>query len=1473
MKSIAKSSPHRAENHRSRPVPLLVLSLALLIGLAWMVLGSSGHASEPPPRHNPEPGSEANPGEPSPFSGLSGPYLPIEPDLLRQVLAADPGAMHNIIVELTQQADLEQVSDGLSRTDRQAEIVSRLKSTAQKTQAELLTFLQNERARGKVDNLRPFWVFNGLAVTADGETLLAIAGRPEVRLVREDRRRLWVEPMSVKADLQLEDGPAAQWNVRQIGADVAWNTLGIDGTGTTVAIVDTGVDWQHPALQAQYRGYKPAGLVVHEGNWFCATDEGYLYPGDGHGHGTHVTGTAVGRQDADGVSIGVAPGAQWIAVKALDDLGYAYDSWIHAAFEWILAPGGDPSLAPDVVNSSWGYRNDQYEAFRPDVQALRAAGIVPVFSAGNQGPMPATLDSPASYPEALSVGATDDLDLVTSFSSRGPSPWGEIKPEIVAPGAQIRSSLPGGRYGFGSGTSMASPHVAGVAALILQAQPALSVDDVESILVSSARPLGDTIPNNDSGWGRVDAYQAAAVAAHAGFVTGQVTHLPDQQPLSTAQVTAYNHLGEQQATVPVDEMGRYLLALPEGIYEIEASAFGYKSYTAGNVFVQASASVTLDLKLTPAPAGVLWGEVRNAETGGPVSAQVSIEGTPAWTTSDPQTGQYSLALPAGTYTVTAEQNGYRRAAAAGFEVAVNQATRADFALTPAPTLLLVDSGRWYYGSQAAHFETALRDRDYVYDLWEIRDAVADRPVLADFEPYDLIVWSSPLDSPEMIRAGDVISDYLGIGGNLLISGQDVGFWDDGLSGFLYHPYVGQFLRAKVLADNAGREDLVGVSGEILDGLVLPINDPDSAGNQTAPDLIDLLDPQDARLIGEYQGVGGAALRASGCQSYRAVYLAAGLEGLGNRASRAEVLDRALTWLDSPHSSVETRLAPTSQESVWLGSPYITYTVELQNRGQSADRFDLELSPSAWPVSVLDGDFTQAITQSMVLGACQTQTVGVRIAVPPDAGWNATDVVTLTARSQSDPGVTADAVFSSKSPAPILLVDDHRWYDTSDRYRTALEARQLPYDVWSNAQAAAPDVDGPSLERLERYPVVVWFTAYDWFETLTPEQESALATYLDRGGRLLLSSQDYLYTSRFTDFARDYLGVYRYADDLAVTQTVGAVGDPVGQGLGPMDLVYPFRNFSDALRPSPAAGTAFWGQHGQPVALTKNGPPWKTAFYAFALEALGPSDMATVVGNTVDWLSPLGDSALAVDSLVTSAGAERKYTLTIRNTGPRPLGNASLSNPVPPYTTFVPGSLEGPAIYDPGAQSITWAGVLDPGQAITVTYRLEIDRPLPDGTIIENVAQLSDETGLGLERASSVKVDSPYLRGSAMSVSAGISRPGRVLTYTMTLRNDGLRPADARLTDRIPANSYHTPDSGWASSGVLTSTAHLLVWSGSIAAGNVVTITFPVVITPAVEGFYVYNRASLTDGWGDTVPLETQTLVETYLLLPLVLKGF
>jgi len=1394
----------------------------------------------------------------------------IEPQLLRSLLESEPKDQFHFIVELTEQTDLSELVSDLPRQARGDRVVASLQESARQTQASLIVFLDARQSEGHVQRFRPFWIFNGLSVTAHADTLLEIADRPEVRIIREDRWQQWVEPLSVEESM---DTAALEWNLSQIQADLAWDNLGVTGSGVTVGIMDTGVDWQHPALQAQYRGYKPGGLSVHEGNWFCATDEGYLYPYDGYGHGTHVTGTVVGSQDADGVAIGAAPGAQWIAVKAFSNGGYAYDSWLHAAFEWLLAPAGDPGLAPDVVNGSWGSPFGQDETFRPDLHALRAAGIVPIFSAGNDGPDSGTVGSPGSYPAAITVGATDDVDLVTRFSSRGPSPWGEIKPEISAPGAQIRSSLPGGAYGLLSGTSMAAPHVTGLVALLLQADPTLSVDHVEAILTSTALPLGNQVPNNDTGWGRIDAYKAAATALHAGYVNGQVTRESDLQPLPYAFVTAFDREGQPQGQVAVDEDGRYELALPEGTYSIQITAFGYEPDRVQNVTVVASASITVDVALRLAPAGVLWGHIADADTGGPLGVQVSVGGTPAHTLSDDQTGRYSLALPAGTYTVTISQNGYRRTTAPGMAITVDEATRVDFSLVAAPTLLLVDSGRWYYGSQASYFQSALVDRDYVYDLWEIRDLETDVPEGADLAPFDLTIWSAPLDSPALLGAGDVISGYLNTGGNVLISGQDIGFWDDGLSGFLYHPYYRHLLKAHALADNAGREDVVGVPGEILDGLTFSINGPDSAGNQATPDLIDVLDPLDAALVANYESVGGAALRATGCQSYRAVYLAAGLEGLGDQGTRAELMDRALTWLDSPHPAIEARLSPARQETVWLGSSTITYTVELQNRGQSVDQFDLELAESAWPVEIMNGTFTEEITQSLTLDPCLTQALGVRVSVPPEVGWNVTDVVTLTVRSQADSNVTAQAIFSSKTPAPILLVDDHRWYDHSARYRNALEARELPYDLWRNPQTPTADFNSPSLERLEHYPVVVWFTSYDWYNTLTLSEEATLSTYLDGGGRLLFSSQDYLFTSGFTGFARDRLGVLGYTEDLTVTQAVGAVGNPVGDGRAEIDLIYPFRNFSDSLRPNPSADVAFWGQHGQPVALTTDSAPWKTAFYAFALEALSPADMKAVVGDTVVWLSPLGDSSLAVDLPVVGSGEELAYTLSIRNTGPRRLDEVTLANPVPPSTTFVPGSLEGAAAYDPGAQSIIWAGMLDPGQALTVTYRLQVDPQLPNGTVIENIALLGDETGLHLARTTTSRIDSPHLGDSAKVVSAELSPPGQALNYTLSLQNNGLRSTEAQLVDPIPANCTRIPGSAWASSGQLMYKANLLVWSGTLGIGEAVTVTFAVMPSTTMQAPYVYNRATLTDGSGDTVPLEAHTLVETRLYLPVILRGF
>jgi uncharacterized repeat protein (TIGR01451 family) len=1451
---------------------LLTLLLGVLLLESWLLLAHDANSLERPERTVPEVSGARRDSAVELADASHGLAGKVEPGLLKQVMGGDEGDSYRFIVEMAHQTDALAAPTGLSRDERQHLVVKRLETTARSAQADVLTFLEAQQAAGRVQEVRPFWVFNGLAVSASAETLLGLAARPDVRIVREDRWRRWVDlPSEPEQQIEALEG-TSEWNVARIGADRAWDALGLDGSGVTVAVMDTGVDWQHPALQAQYRGAKPGGLAVHAGNWLCTTDEGYLYPVDGSGHGTHVAGTAVGREDAVGIVVGVAPGARWIAVKMLNDAGYGYDSWIHAAFEWLMAPDGDPALAPDIVNGSWGSRNDEDEVFRSDLQALRAAGIVPVFSAGNEGPYHSSLRSPASYPEAIAVGATDDLDQVTDFSSHGPSPWDEVKPEVVAPGILIRSALPGGTYGVKQGTSMAAPHVAGVVALMLQADPTLTVAEIEEILSSSAVPLGETIPNNASGWGRVDAYEAAAVALSAGYIVGEITRLPDHQPLPSAQVTVYDHVGGRRAVAHADDAGFYSVALPPGLYNLEVGAFGYVAQMVPEVTVDSGLSTTIDRALAPSPSGVLWGHVSDAETGGPVSADLYIVATPASTTSDPSTGAFSMALPAGIYSLEARRNGYRRATLSDLEIIAGEATQIDIGVTRAPTLLLVDSGGWYYESQAGFFEMALDDGDYVYDVLEIRDVEKDVPELGALTPYDAVVWSSPLDAPGLIGAGDVISGYLSAGGGLLLTGQDVGFWDDGLSSVFWHPYYRRYLKTTTLADDAGRDDVAGVSEEILHGLSLPMNGPDSARNQVLPDLIALSEPRDAAVIAEYEDDGEAAIRASECQSYRAVYVAPGLEGLGDRGSRAEVMERSLTWLDMGHPDVDARLHPTLQEQVWLQGTAVTYTLELQNTGQSGDQFALELGPSAWPVSVWDSAFSRMITKSVVLDSCVSQILGIRVTVPPEVRWNASDTVTLTARSLADPLRTAEAAFVTKAPAPVLLVDDHRWRDVGDRYEAALEGNRIPYDVWRKKAPGHPDGTSPSLQRMQRYAFVLWFTAYDWHETLTPDEEAKLAAYLEGGGRLLLSSQDYLYTSGLTGFGRNYLGIAGYTESLTATQVLGSVGSPVGDGSGPHDLDYPFPNWSDALRPIPDASIAFWGQHAQPVALTREQHPWKTEFFAFPLEALAPDEMNDVVSRAVDWLSALGDSSLVADRLVAGGSEALTYTLAIRNTGPEPLSSVSLSNTLPASTVFVTDSLIGPGAYDPSTNRVTWTGPLESGQAVMISYEVELESSLPDGTVVQNVARLQDESGVALRRVAATRVNAPELSTSVKAASAPSVSVGDVLTYTILLRNQGLRPATAQYADPVPLNAGYVPGSARASSGYVTSTAEAVWWSGEIALHGSVTITIPVWVSPTAAGRYVLNRATLDDGWGQEWPLEAFTWVEPQrVYLPVVLR--
>ncbi|MFU1792706.1 S8 family serine peptidase [Paenibacillus azoreducens] len=418
-------------------------------------------------------------------------------------------------------------------------IVNSLMDTAEQTQSGIAQELEQMEASGLVRDFHPFYIVNAIAVTSTKDAMEKLAKRPEVeKLVPNNTYKLQSAPepkLSLSGGAQAGAGKEVPWNLRNISAEQAWK-LGFDGAGVVVANMDSGVDGSHPALKQKWRGL---GSPNPELSWYDATIATTKFPTDGNGHGTHVMGTMVGSEEDGSNKIGVAPRAQWIAARVFDSSGETSDDALIKAGEWILAPtdkqgNKHPDMAPDVVNNSWGnVPAGKNEFFQDIVKAWIAADIFPAFSAGNTKPPennggPGSITAPGNYPESFATGAVDINNCLANFSLQGPTPYGQMKPEVVAPGVNIRSAVPGGEYALMNGTSMASPHTAGVAALIKQANPALKVNEIARILKNTADSLTDQgfpqTPNNGYGWGIINALSAVSSQKQGlGSVTGQVT--------------------------------------------------------------------------------------------------------------------------------------------------------------------------------------------------------------------------------------------------------------------------------------------------------------------------------------------------------------------------------------------------------------------------------------------------------------------------------------------------------------------------------------------------------------------------------------------------------------------------------------------------------------------------------------------------------------------------------------------------------------------------------------------------------------------------------------------------------------------------------------------------------------------------------------------------------------------------------------
>ena len=607
---------------------------------------------------------------PDPASGTSHP-AGVTPEV-RAAVAADGTA--DVIIRLREQADLARVerqaaqagraaaestamqlrgaphatraAEDAARAARSEVVVDALQAAADGPgRAQVQTLLDRHDA----DLVREFWIFNGLAATVDAASLDALAGHPAVASVTLDEVITLADPVPTAAGEPL----LPSWGLERVHAPQVWGEYGVRGAGVVVGVMDSGVDGAHPALAASWRGNQgdPAA------SWFAATGENYPEPGDGFGHGTHVTGSIVGAPP--GEVTGVAPDAQWIAAKIFRDSGTTTTSIIHEGFEWMLAPGGDPANAPDVVNNSWGSNATNDTEFWDDVAAWEAAGIVPVFSNGNAGPGTGTVGSPASFPHAIGVGATDEADRIAWFSSRGPAVWDGVehpKPQLSAPGYQVRSAWPTALIEEGyrtiSGTSMAAPHVSGVVALMLSAAPGRSVAEVRQALLETARSGSHQAALPDAyGAGVADAHAAVTYLTRTGLVTGTITG-PDGIPVA-ATVAA----GGVTTTADPDT-GGYALRLPPGDHQLTIRGYGYQP-RAEPVTVALGGTVTVDAALAAATEHRLTGVVIGPGAARIPGAHVTVTGTPLPPARTDQDGRFQLTVAAGSYDLQVTAAGHR----------------------------------------------------------------------------------------------------------------------------------------------------------------------------------------------------------------------------------------------------------------------------------------------------------------------------------------------------------------------------------------------------------------------------------------------------------------------------------------------------------------------------------------------------------------------------------------------------------------------------------------------------------------------------------------------------------------------------------------------------------------------------------------------------------------------------------------------
>jgi hypothetical protein len=718
------------------------------------------------------------------------------------------------------------------------------------------------KAKSKdVKRMVGLWIENSVIITAKLSFIRGLLNYDEIQSVELDGEIMLFDPIEIKAT--EVDSRDSTYGLKVMQVQKVWEEMGIDGKGVVIGIMDTGVDSNHPSF---------GGRILQTKDFI--SDYADNVANDGQGHGSHCAGTILGGKDSKGRSIGVAPSAKLVMAKIFSDKGKTTNSAIFEAMQWMADPDGNPDTEdfPRVISNSWGGLMD--DRHQEAIDTWEELGIIPIFAAGNSGPTPGTVSAPGGYKNVIAIGATDGSDEIANFSSRGPVDYqGEtyIKPDVSAPGVKVYSVKNGGGFKALSGTSMATPHTAGVVGLMLQEDPHLSLEETREILSASAVDLGQPGKDNDFGEGRIDAFEALRLVRSGG----------------KARLTV--SAGTQKAKIQVNPGGREFhtnsegmvrVFLPAGEYQLRISAFGYFAKTVV-VVIKKGEILEAQTALEPSPSFQAGFQVKSPE-GTLLDAEISFPNVPV-VGGNTHGNVLTLAVPGGDYQIEVRSSGFRTKMA---EVTIDSENIHTIQMAYLPPFFILD--RTTRSKFKKYYKSSLSSLGLGFEI--------DKKIMAeDLMAYEHVIYFSGNNSKVTLlnlSERKMLTEYVKNGGRLIITGQEIGFR------IRASDFYKEIIGANFVGDVSKEKRIEGSR------LEFKLNGPDSANNQKWPDVI-RINPKVRRTVKaflHYKGKGPAGL-ISKVGKGKVAYLPFGFEGISGRRNR-KALMKLMIKLVSPSTREE-----------------------------------------------------------------------------------------------------------------------------------------------------------------------------------------------------------------------------------------------------------------------------------------------------------------------------------------------------------------------------------------------------------------------------------------------------------------------------------------------------------------------------------------------------------------------------------------